>query len=90
MLDIFYERVPRDHSFEHTVLLALEIIMADLSKLNDSVTANTQAVADVTAVVNALNSGSDQVGIDAAATQIGVNNAALKLLVPPPVTPPSS
>lgn len=89
MLIQFYQRVPRDHSFEHTVLLALEIIMGDLTALTEAVAANTAAVADVTALVNDLRSATDQAGIDAAAAQISTNNAALAALKPV-VTPPSS
>lgn len=89
MLDIFYQRVPRDHSFEHTVLLALEMIMGDLTALNAAVTDNTAKVADVTAVVNALRTATDQVAIDAATTQVVANNAALAALNPPVVVPSS-
>lgn len=62
-------------------------IMADLTKLNAAVAANTQAVADVQAVVAGLTSGSDQDAIDAAATQIEANTTALEALKP---TAPSS
>jgi len=90
MLDFFYQRVPRDHSHEHTVLLALEIIMGDLTALNAAVTDNTAKVADVTAVVNALRTATDQVAIDAATTQVAANNASLAALNPPVVVPVSS
>ena len=90
MLDIFFQRVPRDHSHEHTVLLALELIMGDLTALNAAVAANTTAVSDVTAVVNALRTATDQVAIDAATAQVTTNNTALEALKPPPVVIPSS
>lgn len=65
-----------------------ERIMADTTKLTAAVAANTQAVTDVQAVVAALRSGDDQAAIDAAATQVETNNAALNALKP--VTAPSS
>ena len=73
-----------DHEFKKLVLLALETFMADLTKLNAAVAANTQAVTDVTAVVAGLQSGSDQAGVDAAAAQIETNTAALEALKAPP------
>ena len=90
MLDVFRQRVPDTHSMEIQILLALELIMGDLTALNAAVAANTAAVADVTAVVNALRTATDQVAIDAATTQVVANNAALEALKPPPVTLPSS
>lgn len=60
----------------------LEIIMADLTRLNAAVAANTAAVA---AVVAAL-SVNDQAAIDAAATQIETNNTALTTAITPPST----
>jgi len=60
----------------------LEIIMADLIRLNAAVAANTAAVA---AVVTAL-SVNDQAAIDAAATQIETNNTALTTAITPPST----
>lgn len=64
-------------------------IMADVTRLNAAVAANTAAVADVQAVVAALQSADDQVAVDAAATQIETNTAALEALKPV-VTAPSS
>lgn len=91
MLESFHKRVREHHSHELKILLALEIIMVDLSNLNAAVAANTAAVSAVAAEVALLNSGANQAAIDAAATQITTNNAALNALVPPPVvTPPSS
>ncbi len=91
MLGFFYTRVPDHHPFETQVLLALEIIMGDLSALNAAVAANTQAVADTTTMVTALRTATDQAGIDAATKQIADNNAVLAgLQPPPPVTPVSS
>ncbi len=91
MLDLFYTRVPDHHPFETKILLALEIIMGDLTALNAAVAANTQAVADTTTMVTALRTATDQAGIDAATKQIADNNAALAgLQPPPPVTPVSS
>lgn len=88
MLSLFRKRVPRHHSHELKILLALEAIMGDLTALNAAVAANTAAVADVTAVVNALKADTDQTAIDAATTQITTNNAALEALKP--ITPASS
>lgn len=65
------------------VLRSLEKIMADLTKLNAAVAANTQAVTDVQAVVAGLSTGSDQAGVDAAAEQIATNTAALEALKTP-------
>lgn len=65
---------------EHT----LEAIMADLTKLNAAVAANTQAVTDVQAVVAGLQSATDQAGVDAATTAIETNTAALEALKTPP------
>jgi hypothetical protein len=65
-------------------------IMADTTKLTAAVAANTQAVADVQAVVAGLRGASDQVAVDAAATQIEANTSALEALKPPPVTPTST
>ena len=56
--------------------------MADLTALNAAVADNTTAVAAVGAEVAALNSGSDQAGIDSAAAQIAQNNTNLDALVP--------
>lgn len=65
--------------------------MGDLTALNAAVAANTQAVADVTAIVGALRTDTDQAGIDAATAQVVSNNTALEALKPPaPVTPASS
>jgi hypothetical protein len=66
------------------LLLALELIMGDLTALNAAVAANTSAVADVTAAVNALRTATDQAGIDAATAQVTTNNAALAALVTTP------
>lgn len=60
-------------------------IMADLSVLQASVDANTQAVADVAAEVSALKTATvgpsaDQGAIDIIASQITANNAALAAL----------
>ena len=90
MLDLFYARIPEHHPHDLKILLALEIIMGDLTALNAAVADNTAKVADVTAVVNALRTATDQVAIDAAAAQVVTNNAALAALNPPPVTPVSS
>ena len=90
MLDSFWKRVPKDHSFEQIVLLALETIMIDLSKLDAAVAANTKAVADIEAAFAALNTGSIQTAVNTAAAQIETNNVALAGLVPPPVTPAST
>jgi hypothetical protein len=72
-----------EHEFRRLVLLSLEAIMADLTKLNAAVAANTQAVTDVTAVV-AAGSTADQAGVDAATAQIETNTAALEALKTPP------
>lgn len=61
----------------------LEIIMADLTRLNAAVAANTEAVALVSAKIDELTSASDQPAIDAAATQIEANNEAMKAKVTP-------
>ena len=90
MLDLFYARIPEHHPHELKILLALELIMGDLTALNAAVADNTAKVADVTAVVNALRTATDQVAIDAATAQVVTNNAALAALNPPPVTPASS
>lgn len=90
MLEWFHKKVPPHHSHELKILLALEAIMGDLTALNTAVAANTQAVTDVTAAVNALKATTDQAGIDAATAQVTTNNAALEALVAPPVTPASS
>lgn len=91
MLEWFHKKVPKHHSHELKILLALEAIMGDLTALNTAVAANTQAVTDVTAAVNALKATTDQAGIDAATAQVTTNNLALEALVAPPVvTPPSS
>lgn len=89
MLGFFRQRVPDKHPMDIQILLALELIMGDLTALNAAVAANTAAVADVTAVVNALRTATDQVAIDAATAQVTTNNAALAALNPP-VTLPSS
>ena len=86
MLDWFRKRVPDHHPMDIQILLALELIMGDLTALNAEVAANTQNVADVTAAVAALRSATDQAGIDAAAAQLSTNNAALKALVTPAST----
>lgn len=57
-------------------------IMADTTKLTAAVAANTQAVADVQAVVAGLRSTEDQAAIDAASAQIENNNSALEALKP--------
>ncbi len=64
----------------------LEIIMADLTRLNAAVTANTEAVALVSAKIDELTSASDQPAIDAAVMQIEANNEAMKAKVTPPST----
>jgi hypothetical protein len=94
MLELLYAKVPEHHDHDLKVLLAFEliltnqeIIMGDLTALQSAVTANTAAVADVTATVNALRTATDQAGIDAAAKQVSDNNAALAALS---VTPASS
>ena len=58
------------------------LIMADTTKLAAAVAANTQAVADVQAVVAGLKSADDQAAVDAATAQIEQNNAALEALKP--------
>lgn len=90
MLNTLRQRVPDTHSMDIQILLALELIMGDLTALNAAVAANTAAVADVTAVVNALKTATDQVAIDAATTQVSANTAALEALKPPPVVVASS
>jgi len=90
MLDLFYARIPEHHPHELKILLALELIMGDLTALNAAVADNTAKVADVTAVVNALRTATDQVAIDAATAQVVTNNTALAALNPPPVTTASS
>jgi hypothetical protein len=66
----------------------LEAIMADLTRLNAAVTANTEAVAAVSAKIDALSTDTDQAGIDAAATQIEANNKAMQDKVNPPAPTP--
>ena len=74
-----------DNEYKRLVLLSLETIMADLTKLNAAVAANTQAVTDVQAVVSGLQAGAaDQAGVDAATAQIETNTAALEGLKTPP------
>jgi len=89
MLDLFYARIPEHHPHELKILLALEQIMGDLTALNAAVADNTAKVADVTAVVTALRTATDQVAIDAATAQVVTNNASLAALNPP-LTPASS
>lgn len=84
MLEKFRRRVPERHPMDIQLLLALELIMGDLTALNAAVAANTSAVADVTAAVNALRTATDQAGIDAATAQVTTNNAALAALVTTP------
>ena len=86
MLRLFRKRVPDHHPHEIQLLLALEIIMGDLTALNAAVAANTTAVSDVSAAVAALRTETDQAGIDAATQQITTNNSALSALVTPPST----
>ena len=90
MLEDFRHRVPDWHPMDIQILLALELIMGDLTALTAAIVANTAAVADVTTVVTALRTATDQVAIDAATTQVVANTAALEALKPPPVTAPSS
>lgn len=90
MLEWFHKKVPKHHSHELKILLALEAIMGDLTALNAAVAANTAAVTDVTAVVTALRADTDQTAIDAATAQVVTNNAALEALKPPPVVVASS
>lgn len=66
-----------------------EQIMADLTRLNAAVAANTQAVADVQAVVAGLKSADDQAAVDAAAAQIEANNAAMEAMKPAPAPAPT-
>jgi len=64
----------------------LEIIMADLTRLNAAVAANTEAVTLVSAKIDELSGIQDQTAIDAAALQIETNNAAMLAKVTPPST----
>jgi hypothetical protein len=89
MLELFRRKVPDRHPMDVQILLALELIMGDLTALNAAVAANTAAVADITTHVTALKAATDQVAIDAAAAQITANNVALAALNPP-VTAASS
>lgn len=96
---MWWDQQPRRHRRHHPlsneqiaaklddILKTQVAIMADLTRLNSAVAANTTAVADVSALVVALQSSTDQTGIDAAATQIEANNTALNGLKPPVVTP---
>lgn len=68
-----------------TVMEMLKIqgeLMADLTRLQAAVAANTQAVEDIKAVIAA--GGTPQADIDAIATQVEANTAALEALKPPP------
>lgn len=60
-----------------------------IDSLTSAVAANTMAVTDVTAVVGALRTGTDQVAVDAVhaaitpvIAQVAANNAALEALKP--------
>jgi hypothetical protein len=90
MVSPFRQRVPSHHPMDVQILLALELIMGDLTALNAAVADNTTAVIAVAALVATLKSATDQAAIDAATTQVVANNATLAGLTPPPVTPASS
>lgn len=64
----------------------LEAIMADLTRLNAAVSAQSSAISAVAAAIDALKAADNQAAVDAAATQIEANNTALSALVTPPST----
>jgi hypothetical protein len=57
-------------------LRGMEIIMADLARLDAAVTANTEATNDAVAALG--SGGTDQPGVDAAAAQIEANTTQLR------------
>ena len=85
----------RHRSLAAEILEQLKIMTINTQALSDAVAANTEAVADATAEIQSLISGSGeqaaQAAIDAATSTIQTNTAQLTAAIPPaPVQEPVS